>query len=210
VTVAKAQVYNVQGEVVGEVELSDALFGAEVNEALMHQAVVAYLSNQRQGTASTRGRSEVRGGGRKPWRQKGTGLARTGSIRSPIFRGGGIIFGPKPRDFRTALPKRMRRKALSSALSAKLRDGDLVILDRIDLAEARTKFVVSLLDKFNVRGAALIVTPETDRNLVLSARNIPGVDTQRAENINVYDLMAHGKVLMTRDAVTKVEEVFGA
>lgn len=206
---AKAQVYNVQAEVVGEIELSDALFGAEVNEDLMHQAVSAYLANQRQGTASTKGRSEVRGGGRKPWRQKGTGMARTGSIRSPIFRGGGITFGPKPRDYRQALPKRMRRKALSSALTAKLQGGDIIVLDGLSLPEVKTRAVASLLERFNIRGAALLITPETDRTLVLSARNLPGVDTQRAENLSVYDLLAHGKVLMTRAAVAKVEEVFG-
>ncbi|MEW6033190.1 MAG: 50S ribosomal protein L4 [Bacillota bacterium] len=206
----RAPVYNVQGEVVGEVELSEALFGAEVNEALMHQAVVAHLARQRQGTVSTKGRSEVRGGGRKPWRQKGTGLARTGSIRSPIFRGGGIIFGPKPRDFGLALPKRMRRKALSSALSAKVRDGDLVVLEGLKLETPRTKDIVSLLERLNIRGRTLIVTPETDRTLVLSSRNIPGVATQRADNLNVHDLLSTGKVVFTREAVARVEEVFGA
>jgi len=206
----RVDVYNVDGEVVGEVELSDALFGAEVNEALMHQAVTAYLAAQRRGTASTKGRSEVRGGGRKPWRQKGTGLARAGSIRSPIWRGGGITFGPKPRDYTQALPKRMRRKALSSALSAKVRDGSLLVLDTIRLEEPKTKKVVSILEKLNVKGSALIVTPETDRTLVLSARNIPGVETRRAEDLNVYDLLGHAKVLMTRDAVARVEEVFGS
>ncbi len=208
--VPRAPVYNVQGEVVGEVELSEALFGAEVNEALMHQAVVAHLARQRQGTVSTKGRSEVRGGGRKPWRQKGTGLARTGSIRSPIFRGGGIIFGPKPRDFGLALPKRMRRKALSSALSAKVRDGDLVVLEGLKLETPRTKDIVSLLERLNIRGRTLIVTPETDRTLVLSSRNIPGVATQRADNLNVHDLLSTGKVVFTREAVARVEEVFGA
>lgn len=206
----RVDVYNVEGEVVGEVELSDVLFGAEVNEALMHQAVTAYLSAQRRGTASTKGRSEVRGGGRKPWRQKGTGLARAGTIRSPIWRGGGVTFGPKPRDYTQALPKRMRRKALSSALSAKVRDGSLLVLDTIKLEEPKTKKVVSILEKLNVKGSALIVTPETDRTLVLSARNIPGVDTRRADDLNVYDLLGHAKVLMTRDAVARVEEVFGS
>ncbi len=206
----KASVYNTQGEVVGEVQLSDAVFGVEINEALMHQAVVAYQARQRQGTQSTKGRSEVAGGGRKPWRQKGTGLARAGSIRSPIFRGGGITFGPKPRDFSQDLPKTMRRKALTSALSAKVKDGDLVVLDSLRLAAPKTREVTGLLARLNVGGAALIVTPETDQTLVISARNIPGVDTQRAENLNAYDVLVHGKVLMTREAVIKVEEVFGA
>lgn len=206
----KASVYNTQGEVVGEVQLSDAVFGAEINESLMHQAVVAYQARQRQGTQSTKGRSEVAGGGRKPWRQKGTGLARAGSIRSPIFRGGGITFGPKPRDFSQDLPKVMRRKALTSALSAKVKDGDLIVLDSLCLAAPKTREVTVILARLNVVRAALIVTPETDPTLVLSARNIPGVDTQRAENLNAYDVLVHGKVLMTREAVIKVEEVFGA
>jgi len=208
--VPKASVYNTQGEVVGEVQLSDAVFGAEINESLMHQAVVAYQARQRQGTQSTKGRSEVAGGGRKPWRQKGTGLARAGSIRSPIFRGGGITFGPKPRDFSQDLPKVMRRKALTSALSAKVKDGDLIVLDSLRLAAPKTREVTVILARLNVVRAALIVTPETDPTLVLSARNIPGVDTQRAENLNAYDVLVHGKVLMTREAVIKVEEVFGA
>lgn len=206
----KASVYNTQGEVVGEVQLSDAVFGAEINESLMHQAVVAYQARQRQGTQSTKGRSEVAGGGRKPWRQKGTGLARAGSTRSPIFRGGGITFGPKPRDFSQDLPKVMRRKALTSALSAKVKDGDLIVLDSLRLAAPKTREVTVILARLNVVRAALIVTPETDPTLVLSARNIPGVDTQRAENLNAYDVLVHGKVLMTREAVIKVEEVFGA
>lgn len=206
----KASVYNTQGEVVGEVQLSDAVFGVEINESLMHQAVVAYQARQRQGTQSTKGRSEVAGGGRKPWRQKGTGLARAGSIRSPIFRGGGITFGPKPRDFSQDLPKVMRRKALTSALSAKVKDGDLIVLDSLRLAAPKTQEVTGILARLNVVRAALIVTPETDPTLVLSARNIPGVDTQRAENLNAYDVLVHGKVLMTREAVIKVEEVFGA
>jgi large subunit ribosomal protein L4 len=208
--VPKASVYNTQGEVVGEVQLSDAVFGVEINESLMHQAVVAYQARQRQGTQSTKGRSEVAGGGRKPWRQKGTGLARAGSIRSPIFRGGGITFGPKPRDFSQDLPKTMRRKALTSALSAKVKDGDLIVLDSLRLAAPKTREVTGLLARLNVGRAALIVTPETDPTLVISARNIPGVDTQRAENLNAYDVLVHGKVLMTREAVIKVEEVFGA
>jgi large subunit ribosomal protein L4 len=208
--VPKASVYNTQGEVVGEVQLSDAVFGVEINESLMHQAVVAYQARQRQGTQSTKGRSEVAGGGRKPWRQKGTGLARAGSIRSPIFRGGGITFGPKPRDFSQDLPKVMRRKALTSALSAKVKDGDLIVLDSLRLAAPKTQEVTGILARLNVVRAALIVTPETDPTLVLSARNIPGVDTQRAENLNAYDVLVHGKVLMTREAVIKVEEVFGA
>ena len=206
----KAPVYSTNGEVVGEIELSNAVFGVEVNEALMHQAVVIHQARQRQGTSSTKGRSDVSGGGRKPWRQKGTGLARTGSIRSPIFRGGGITFGPKPRDYAQELPRAMRRKALTSALSAKVRDGDLLVLDGLVFTVPKTKEVTELLGRFNVTEATLIVTPETDPTLVLSARNIPGVDTQRAANLSAFDVLVHGKLFMTRDAVAKVEEVFGA
>jgi len=176
----------------------------------MHQAIVIHQARQRQGTSSTKGRSDVSGGGRKPWRQKGTGLARTGSIRSPIFRGGGITFGPKPRDYAQELPRAMRRKALTSALSAKVRDGDLLVLDGLVLTVPKTKEVTELLGRFNVTEATLIVTPETDPTLVLSARNIPGVDTQRAANLSAFDVLVHGKLFMTRDAVAKVEEVFGA
>ena len=206
----KAPVYSTNGEVVGEIELSEAVFGVEVNEALMHQAIVIHQARQRQGTSSTKGRSDVSGGGRKPWRQKGTGLARTGSIRSPIFRGGGITFGPKPRDYAQELPRAMRRKALTSALSAKVRDGDLLVLDGLVFTVPKTKEVTELLGRFNVTEATLIVTPETDPTLVLSARNIPGVDTQRAANLSAFDVLVHGKLFMTRDAVAKVEEVFGA
>jgi large subunit ribosomal protein L4 len=206
----KAPVYSTNGEVVGEIELSNAVFGVEVNEALMHQAIVIHQARQRQGTSSTKGRSDVSGGGRKPWRQKGTGLARTGSIRSPIFRGGGITFGPKPRDYAQELPRAMRRKALTSALSAKVRDGDLLVLDGLVFTVPKTKEVTELLGRFNVTEATLIVTPETDPTLVLSARNIPGVDTQRAANLSAFDVLVHGKLFMTRDAVAKVEEVFGA
>lgn len=206
----KAPVYSTNGEVVGEIELSNAVFGVEVNEALMHQAIVIHQARQRLGTSSTKGRSDVSGGGRKPWRQKGTGLARTGSIRSPIFRGGGITFGPKPRDYAQELPRAMRRKALTSALSAKVRDGDLLVLDGLVFTVPKTKEVTELLGRFNVTEATLIVTPETDPTLVLSARNIPGVDTQRAANLSAFDVLVHGKLFMTRDAVAKVEEVFGA
>ncbi|RJQ07309.1 MAG: 50S ribosomal protein L4 [Bacillota bacterium] len=206
----KTPVYNPEGEIVGEIELSDVVFGAEVNEALLHQAVVAHQARQRQGTASTKGRSEVSGGGRKPWRQKGTGMARTGSIRSPIFRGGGIIFGPKPRDFSVDLSRVMKRKALRSALSAKVASGDLMVLEGLGFDKPRTKDMAELLGRLHVSQSALLVTRETEPGVVLSARNIPGVQAQRAANLNAYEVMACGKLLMTRDAVAKVEEVFGS
>jgi len=206
----RTPVYNTQGEIVGEMELSNVVFGAEVNEALLHQAVVAHRARQRQGTASTKGRSEVSGGGRKPWRQKGTGMARTGSIRSPLFRGGGIIFGPKPRDFSLDLPRAMKRKALRAALSAKVANGDLLVLEGLEFDKPRTKDMASLLGRLHVSESALLVTHETEPHVVLSARNIPGLEAQRAANLNAYDVLAHGKLLMTRDAVAKVEEVFGS
>lgn len=206
----KAPVYSVKGEVVGEVDLSDAVFGAEINDVIMHQAVVAFRSRQRQGTQSTKGRSEVQGGGKKPWRQKGTGMARAGSSRSPLWRGGGVTFGPKPRDFGADLPKAIKRKALTSALSSKVKDGDLVIVEGLRFEAPKTRAVLELLGHLNVPDTALIVTPETDATLVLSARNLPGVDTSRADNLNAYAVLAHGKVVMTREAVARVEEVFGA
>ncbi len=206
----KAPVYNVNGDKVGEVDLSDAVFGAEINEVVLHQAVVAFQARQRLGTQSTKGRSEVRGGGRKPWRQKGTGMARAGSSRSPLWRGGGVTFGPKPRDFAADLPKAIRRKALTSALSAKVKDGDLMVLEGLRFEAPKTSEMVELLGRLNVGDTALIVTPETDPTLVLSARNLPGVDTERAENLNAYEILAHGKLLLTREAVAKVEEVFGS
>ena len=195
---------------IGEVTLSDAVFGAEVNEALLHQAVVAFRARQRQGTQSTKGRSEVSGGGRKPWRQKGTGLARAGSIRSPLWRGGGIVFGPKPRDFSLDLPKAVRRKALVSALSAKVKDGDLLVVEGFGLEAPKTRAMLDLLARLDVNDTALLVTPETDRTVMLSARNLPGVDTERAADLNAYTVLAHGKLVLTREAVAKVEEVFGS
>lgn len=206
----KAPLYNAQGEMIGEVTLSDAVFGAEVNEALLHQAVVAFRARQRQGTQSTKGRSEVSGGGRKPWRQKGTGLARAGSIRSPLWRGGGIVFGPKPRDFSLDLPKAVRRKALVSALSAKVKDGDLLVVEGFGLEAPKTRAMLDLLARLDVNDTALLVTPETDRTVMLSARNLPGVDTERAADLNAYTVLAHGKLVLTREAVAKVEEVFGS
>jgi len=208
--VPKAPLYNAQGEMIGEVTLSDAVFGAEVNEALLHQAVVAFRARQRQGTQSTKGRSEVSGGGRKPWRQKGTGLARAGSIRSPLWRGGGIVFGPKPRDFSLDLPKAVRRKALVSALSAKVKDGDLLVVEGFGLEAPKTRAMLDLLARLDVNDTALLVTPETDRTVMLSARNLPGVDTERAADLNAYTVLAHGKLVLTREAVAKVEEVFGS
>lgn len=205
----KVSVYNLEGQTVGEIELSDTVFGATVNEALLHEAVVMYLHNQRQGTASTKTRAEVRGGGRKPWRQKGTGRARHGSIRSPIWVGGGVTFGPKPREFRKAMPKKARRAALRSALSSKVNEGNLIVLDELKLAEPKTKQIVSMLSHFEGQRKPLIVLAEQDRNVELSTRNLQGAATARAQDINVYQVLNHNKVLLTRDAVALLEEALG-
>ena len=202
----KVTVYNVEGQTVGEMELSDAVFGAEVNESLLHDAVVRHLANQRQGTADTKTRSEVAGGGRKPWRQKGTGRARQGSTRSPQWRHGGVVFGPHPRDFRLQMPRRSRRAALRSALSAKVAAGDLVILDQLSFAEPKTKAVTGMIGKLQLgETKTLIVTAGPDANVYKSARNLPRVGTSQAGSLNVYDVMVHGKLVMTRDAALKVE-----
>lgn len=206
----KVAVLNQDGAEVGEIELSDAVFGAPVNQSLMHQAVVRYQANQRQGTVSTKTRAEVAGGGRKPWRQKGLGRARHGSIRSPIWVGGGVTFGPKPRDFGQKMPKKARRAALRSALSGKVASGEFIVLDSLSLEQPKTRQIVELLDKLNAAGKrALVVTEDTDRNVVLSSRNIPGVATARASDLNVYDVLVNEKVIATKDAVAKIEEVLG-
>lgn len=204
---AKFTVHNVKGEAVGDIELSDAVFAAPVNQALLHAAVVRYLANQRQGTAKTKTRTEVAGGGRKPWRQKGTGRARHGSIRSPIWRGGGTTFGPQPRDYRLEMPRKARRAALRSALSAKAGSGDLVVLDSIEFAEPKTKQVVGMLKNLNVDGKALILTGDVQPTVYKSARNLPGVKTEEARNVNVYDILNHSKLIMTEAAARRLEEV---
>lgn len=205
----KVSVYNLEGKEVGEIELSDTVFGAAINEPLLHEAVVIYLNNQRQGTASTKTRAEVRGGGRKPWRQKGTGRARHGSIRSPIWVGGGVTFGPKPKEYRKALPKKARRAALRSALSAKVNEGNLIVVDEFTLDEPKTKQMVTILSRFPEQRKPLIVLAERDRNVELSTRNLPGAGTTRAQDINVYQVLNHDKVLVTRDAVAMLEEALG-
>lgn len=206
----KVSVYNMKGETVGEIDLKDEVFGAPVREALMHQAVVRHLANARQGTVSTKTRAEVSGGGRKPWRQKGTGRARHGSIRSPIWVGGGTVFGPKPRDYRQKLPKKARRAALRSALSSKVASGDFVVLDALHLDAPKTKEMAEVLTNLKAAGEkALFVTGEADKNVILSTRNLPGVGTARAADLCTYDVLAYRKVFATKDAVAKIEEVLG-
>ena len=203
----KVALYNSKGEQVGEIDLKDEIFGIEVNEAILHDAVVNQLANKRQGTHSAKTRSEVRGGGRKPFRQKGTGRARAGTIRSPLWRKGGIIFPPKPRSYRYSLPKKVRRLALKSALSSKVQDGNIIVLEEIQISEPKTKEIVSLLQNLKVDSKALVVTGKVDSVVVKSARNIPRVTPTHATSLSVYDVLAHDKLIITKDAVSMVEEV---
>jgi large subunit ribosomal protein L4 len=200
--------YNAQGEQVGEIALADSVFGVKVNEAVMHQAVLAYLANRRLGTADTKTRTEVRGGGRKPWRQKGTGRARHGSIRSPIWKGGGVVFGPHPRSYRVELPRKVRRLALKSALTSKVNAGALIVLDRLEMNQPKTKEMVRVLGNLKAGRKVLIVTESPQENVIRSARNIPGVRTTNAGQLNVYDILNNDNLIITRDAVVRVEEVF--
>lgn len=201
-------IYNVDGKVVGNMDLNENVFGVEVRPDVMHEVVVNYLANQRQGTQSTKTRTEVRGGGIKPWRQKGTGRARQGSIRAPQWVGGGVALGPKPRDYRYSVNKKTRRLALKSALSSKVQENEIIVLDAFSCDEIKTKQVVSLLKNLNVNEKALIVLPDNDKNVVLSARNIKGVDTTYVGAINTYEVLNHTKCIILKDAVTKLEEVY--
>ena len=207
----KVDTYNTAAKKVGTLELSDEVFGADYNEALIHQVVVAQLANKRQGTKSTLTRSEVRGGGKKPWRQKGTGRARLGSIRSRLWTKGGVVFAHKHRDFSQNINKKMKRLATISALSAKVRDNDFIVLDSLELAEAKTKLVAAMLKSFNLEDKkVLIVTANNDNNAVLAARNIQGASVTEASLVNVYDLVAGGKCIVTKEAVALIEEAYKA
>ncbi len=203
----KVAVYNTEGVQVGEIELNDAVWGIKPNEHVLHEAVVMQQAGRRQGTHDTRTRAEVSGGGRKPWRQKGTGRARHGSTRSPIWRHGGIVFGPHPRDYKYSLPKKVRRLAMKSALSSKVLAGEIVVLEDLSLEQPKTKTMVDIIRKLNVEKKALVVTADKDENVSKSARNIPGIKPLKAEGLNVYDLLHHDKLVITKDAVAKVEEV---
>ena len=200
-------VYNMEGNEVGTMELNDAVFGVEINEHLVHLAVVRQLANNRQGTQKAKTRSEVSGGGRKPWRQKGTGHARQGSIRAPQWTGGGVVFAPVPRDYEVKMNKKERRAALKSALTSKVQDNKLVVVDSLALAEAKTKEMQKVLTNLKAE-KALIVTAGDDQNVVLSARNIADVQTATVNTINVYDVMKHSTVVVTKDAVASIEEVY--
>ncbi|MEG0769384.1 MAG: 50S ribosomal protein L4 [Ruthenibacterium sp.] len=205
---AKFDVLDMNGKKVSTVELSDAVFGITPNEKVMHAAVVNFLANQRQGTQSTLTRSEVSGGGRKPWRQKGTGRARQGSTRSPQWTHGGIALGPKPRDYSYRLNKKVKRLAVLSALSSKAKSGDVIVIDELAATEFKTKTIVGMLSAVGATRKALIVTPANDVKLVKSAANIPGVKTTTADNINTYDVLNGGKFIISVDAAKKLEEVF--
>ncbi|MZP30254.1 50S ribosomal protein L4 [Heliobacterium undosum] len=204
----KVAVYNIEGAQVGEIDLNDEIFGIEPNEAVMHQAVVTQLAAWRRGTHKVKSRGEVSGGGKKPWRQKGTGRARAGTSRSPLWRGGAIIFGPQPRSYKIAMPKKARRLALKSALSDKVRAGNLIVVDALEMDAPKTKAIAGIMNKLNVERKALLVTADIDENVFKSARNIPGVSPVEAVGINVYDILNHDKLVITKNAVAKVEEVF--
>ncbi|MCR4443109.1 MAG: 50S ribosomal protein L4 [Peptococcaceae bacterium] len=205
----KMAVLNMEGAQVGEIELSDNVFGIEPNESVVHEAVVMQLASMRRGTHSVKTRAEVRGGGRKPWRQKGTGRARAGTIRSPLWRKGGIIFGPKPRDYAYSIPKKKRRLAIKSVLSAKVSGGDVIVLDRLAFAAPKTKDMIKVLNNLKVEGKAAVVTADGSGYVQESARNIPGIKPLLADAINVYDILNHDKLIMTKEAVARIEEVWG-
>lgn len=203
----KVDLYNVSGDKVGELELSEAVFGIEPNRHVMFDAVQMQRASLRLGTHKVKGRSEVRGGGRKPWRQKGTGRARHGSIRSPQWRGGGTVFGPTPRSYAYKLPKKVRRLAIKSALSTKVIDNEMIVLDQLSLEAPKTKEFIAILNNLKVDGKALVVSAGMEDNIMLSSRNIPGIKYVAADGINVLDVLSYDKLIITKEAVQKVEEV---
>ncbi len=204
----QVKVYDMGGKEVGTMDLNDNFFGLEVNESLLHQAVVLQLASERQGTHATKTRGFVRGGGKKPWRQKGTGRARAGSRRSPVWVGGGTVFGPHPRKYGFSMPRKQRRLALKCALSDKVKSGDFLVLDKLEFDAPKTKRAVQLLNDFSVQSKSLFVTLESAENVEKSVRNIPGMKAVGATGINVYDILNHDKLFITKDAVARVEEVF--
>ncbi len=204
----KVDVFNMKGEVVGQINLSDDIFGAEVNEVAMHTAVVNQLANKRQGTQSTKNISEVSGGGKKPWRQKGTGRARQGSIRNIHWKGGAVAFAPKPRSYSYTINKKLKRVALKSALSSKVLENNIIVLDDLALAGIKTKEFVKVLNNLKVDSSALVVMPSVDEKVVKSARNVPEVKTAWVNTINTFDILKYKKFIITKDAVARVEEVY--
>jgi large subunit ribosomal protein L4 len=204
----QVEVINKENKSVGTADLPQDIFGVEVNRGLLHEIVRNHLANKRQGTAATKTRGLVSGGGRKPYRQKGTGRARAGSIRSPLWRGGGTVFGPLPRDYSYRLPKKVKWAALSSALTAKLSDNEVKVIDELSLAEPKTKALVEILKGIGLQDSVLIVIPEKDETLELAARNIPRVDVARVSELNTYSILAHEKLLITRGAIERMREVY--
>ena len=204
----KVDVYDIKGKKVSDITLKEEVFGIEPNEAIVHSVLVNYLANQRQGTQSTKTRSEVRGGGRKPWRQKGTGRARQGSIRAPQWIKGGIALGPKPRSYKYTVNKKERRLAIKSILSSKVLEKELTVVDKLELTEIKTKTMVKALADLKVEGKTLIVVPENNKNVLMSARNIEGVKTITLNNINVFDLLKYTNLVLPLDTVKKIEEVY--
>ena len=204
----KIDVFNIEGKKVSDLELNDEVFGIEPNEKIVHSVLVNYLANQRQGTANTKTRAEVAGGGRKPWKQKGTGRARQGSIRAPQWFKGGIALGPKPRDYRYTVNRKERRLAVKSVLSSKVLENNLVVVDSLDFKEIKTKNMVSALENLKVEGKTLIVLPAKNENVQKSARNIENVKTSLVNTINVYDLLKYNKLVLTVDSVKSIEEVY--
>lgn len=204
---ANVAVYNMEGNEVGKMDLNDAVFGVEINEHLVHMAVVQNLANKRQGTQKAKTRSEVRGGGRKPWRQKGTGHARQGSIRAPQWKGGGVVFAPTPRDYSFKMNKKEKRAALKSVLTSRVQDNKLIVLDELKLDAIKTKDFKKVMDNLKVE-KAMVVIADQDEKVILSARNLPKIGTVVAENINVYDILRGDTLVLTKDAVAKIEEVF--
>ncbi len=204
---ANVAIYNMEGNEVGSLELNDAVFGAKINEHLVHMAVVQQLANNRQGTQKAKTRSEVRGGGRKPWRQKGTGHARQGSIRAPQWKGGGVVFAPVPRDYSFKMNKKEKRAALKSVLTSKVNESKFIVVDELKLDEIKTKRFQEVLNNLKVN-KALVVLNDNDKNVILSARNIPAVKTALTNTINVYDILKYDTVVVTKDAVATIEEVY--
>lgn len=204
----KVDVYDMKGKKVSDVELAESIFGIEPNEAIVHSVLVNYLANQRQGTQSTKTRAEVRGGGKKPWRQKGTGHARQGSTRAPQWTHGGIVFAPKPRSYRYTLNKKVRRLAMKSALSSKVLDNELIVLDKIAMDEYKTKTIAAMLKAVGSEKKALIVLPEKNEKVIASAANIPGVKTALVNTLNVYDILNADKFIVLQDAIAQIEEVY--
>ena len=204
----KVDVYDIKGKKVSDIELADSVFGIEPNESIVHSVLINYLANQRQGTQSTKTRAEVSGGGRKPWRQKGTGRARQGSTRSPQWIKGGIALGPKPRSYRYTVNKKERRLAIKSILSSKVLEKELTVVDKLEMKEIKTKVMVKALADLKVEGKTLIVLPENNKNVLMSSRNIEGVKTITANNINVFDLLKYTNLILPVDTVKKLEEVY--